>query len=231
MDPPPTASGRGRPRPPRGRRRASLATAALAWLAVACGGSSFDPTTPCTADGRAAGAYPALEALVPGGFEGRPPDRLDSGRNCSPNALGSLVTHQVAELRFAGGTWDLGGSNGVSLVVLEAEGLQAAWVAEFYESGARAGRRTEDVRATSDVLPDGRTAARVDTLNGESFQTVLVWGDGDHVRVVIVASFIREVETKAAHEAVVDAAAAATIAAKAPGTEAIATRPSRLSGI
>lgn len=178
---------------------------------VACGAPPFDPSGACTADGRAAGAYPALEALVPPKFEGRTPDSLDSGRNCSDAALGTLAARGIDELRFAGGIWDLGSGGGVTLAVLEAPGLQPDWVAEFYEAGARSGRRVEDV-TVSETIVGGRPAARIDALNGESFQTVVVVPDAaDLVRVVIVASAIREVQTRAAHDEVVGAAVTALL--------------------
>ena len=44
-----------------------------------------------TADGSAPGAYPELEELVPPSFEERAPDRLDSGRNCTDENLGTLA--------------------------------------------------------------------------------------------------------------------------------------------
>ena len=184
-------------------------------LASGCGQGSFDPTGPCNADGRAAGAYPELEALVPGEFRGRAPDRLDSGRNCTTTALATLALHEVSELRFAGGIWDLGSSSGVTLAVFEAPreapGLEAAWMAEFFEAGARTARRVESVDVRSIVLPDGAAASRIDALNGESYQTVVVWPDGERVRAALVASFIREVSTKEAHEAVVTEAIAAAL--------------------
>jgi hypothetical protein len=59
-------------------------------------------------------------------------------------------------------------------------------------------------------LPDTTTAFRLDTLNGESYQTVVVWPDGKRVRVAIAASSVRRVKSKADHEALVrDALAAA----------------------
>ena len=183
-------------------------------LASGCGQGTFDPSGPCTADGRAAGAFPELEALVPPEFRGRAPDRVDSGRNCTTTALATLALHNVSELRFAGGIWDLGSSSGVTLAVFDAPrdeaGLEAAWMAEFFEAGARTARRVESVDARSIVLPDGEAASQIDALNGESYQTVVVWPDGDRVRVALVASFIREVSTKEAHEAVVTEAIAAS---------------------
>jgi hypothetical protein len=180
-------------------------------VASSCAGATFDPSGPCKTDGRAAGAYPELEALVPREFQGRAPDKVDSGRNCTPTALATLALHDISEMRFAGGIWDLGSNSGVTLAVFEAPGLEAAWVAEFFEAGARTARRVESVDVRSIVLPDGAAASRIDALNGESYQTVVVWPDDERVRVAIVASFIREISTKAAHEEVVTDAIAAAL--------------------
>ena len=56
---------------------------------------------------------------------------------------------------------------------------------------------------------NGHPAFRIDALNGESYQTVIDWQDGDRVRVVLVASFIRDV-SKEQHEQHVQAALDAT---------------------
>jgi hypothetical protein len=190
--------------------RAIVVVAVVAGLA-GCAGSGFDPSGPCASDGRTAGAYPDLEAIVRTTFRGRSPDQLDSGRNCSPQALATLGAHGVTALRFAGATWDLGSSSGLTLAVLEAPDLDAAWVAEFYEAGARAAKNTESVEVRTVAIPDGRPGSRIDALNGESYQSVVVWSDGEHVRVALIASFIREVQTKEAHDAVVSEALAAAI--------------------
>jgi hypothetical protein len=208
---------------PQGVVRAFTTAGLLAFLIAtlsACASTQFDPTGPCTADGRAAGAYPDLEALIPRVFRGVAPNRVDSGRNCSEAALGSFVLHGVRELRFGGGTWDLGSGGGVSLAVFEAEGLEATWVNEFFETGARSARRTETVETGVTQLPDGSSAFRLDTLNGESFQTVIAWPDGERVRVALIASFIREVQTREGHDAIV---ADAVLAAFPP--VGIAMRP------
>lgn len=196
------------------RVRAVFAVAILAVLgalASGCAGATFDPSGPCNSDGRAAGAYPDLEALVPRDFQGRAPDRVDSGRNCTTAALATLALHDVTELRFAGAIWDLGSSSGVTLAVFDASRLEAAWVAEFFEAGARTARRVESVDVRTVTLPHGVAASRIDALNGESYQTVIVWPDDGRVRVALVASFIREVSTKEAHEAVVADAIAAAV--------------------
>ena len=194
------------------RLRLALAATALIAVVAGCSGATFDPSGPCTADGRAAGAYPALEALVPRELDGRPPMRVDSGRNCTAAALGSLVRHGVAELRFAGSTWEDGPNAGVTLAILEAPDLRADWVHEFYRLGAEAGRNTENV-TSSDMAIDGIDAERLDTLNGESFQTVVAWQDGDRVRVVLVASFIREA-SRTEHDAAVEDAVATVLGSR-----------------
>jgi hypothetical protein len=187
--------------------------AVLALVGAACG-AAFDPSGPCTTDGRAAGAYPSLEAMVPRELDGRAATRVDSGRNCTAAALGSLATHDVTELRYAGSTWDTGPNGGVTLAIFEAPNLRADWVHEFYKSGAESGRNTEQVTAAT-VDIGGRTGYRVDTLNGESYQTVVDWQDGDRVRVVLVASFIRDVPSKADHDDAVGRAIATALAADA----------------
>ncbi len=183
----------------------------LGALASGCAGATFDPSGPCNSDGQAAGAYPDLEALVPRSFQGRAPDRVDSGRNCTTGALATLALHNVTELRFAGAIWDLGSSSGVTLAVFEAPGLEASWMAEFFEAGARSARRVESVDAGPMQLSDGTAATRIDALNGESYQTVVVWPDGGRVRVALVASFIREIGTKDAHDVLVGEATAASL--------------------
>jgi hypothetical protein len=185
---------------------AVVVLAAMVVLAAGCEGARFDPSGPCSVDGRVAGAYPELEALTPRGFNGRAPDNVDSGRNCTPGALATLALHDVTELRFAGATWDLGPNSGVTLAVFDAPGLEAGWMAEFFEAGARTARRVETVDVRPMDLPDGTDAIRIDALNGESYQTVVVWPDHGRVRVALIASFIREISTKQAHEDVVNVA-------------------------
>lgn len=193
------------------RRFRLLAIAAITAIAVAiagCAASTFDPATPCTEDGRFPGAYPALEEALPPQHAGRPPDSRDSGRNCEPGSLGTLARHGVDELRYAGSIWDLSAGAAVSHALLEADGLDPAWVAEFYEEGARAGRRVEEVTVSEVALGDVE-GTRIDALNGESYQTVVVGPadtDEDHVRVVIVANPVRQIQTRDAHDRVVAAA-------------------------
>lgn len=178
----------------------------LSAAVVGCGptGPSFDPTGPCVADGQAEGAYPDLEAAIPTTLRGERPARLDSGRSCSAGNLGTLAGRGVTELRFAGGLWEVGDQSGVTIARFTAPGLASTWMAEFYEAGARAGRRTEDIEVTRPPIHGG-PGWRLDTLNDESFQTIVVWPDEEPgaVWVVLAASGIREVTTREAHESVV----------------------------
>src|SRR5262245_44647207 len=74
--------------------RAALATLALVLTLGACSApaASFDPTGPCSGDGATPGAYPELEALIPKTYHDAAPELLDSGRNCTPENLGSLAS-------------------------------------------------------------------------------------------------------------------------------------------
>jgi hypothetical protein len=132
------------------------------------------------------GAYPDLEARIPTTYEGRGPDRLDSGRHCTETNLGSLAAAGFDEVRFAGGTWDFGGQRAAALVVFQADGLTADRIAEFYESSAVAADRTQVTRISTPTLA-GRSGHRLDTSTGSRTQTVLTWpaADPDIVNVVI----------------------------------------------
>ena len=198
-------------------RRALAAAAALMLSLVLAGcGSSFDPTGPCTADGSAPGAYPELEATVPKLFAGSGPSGVDSGRACTSTGLGTLATHGVKELRFAGATWTTGTDSGLSLALFTtADGttLDPAWLAEFYEAGARQGKNVQSVDSVAYPVSPSVTGSRLDVLNGESYQSVVVWERDGRVAVAVIADFIREIQTKEAHDKVVRAAVDAFAAA------------------
>ena len=195
-----------------------LVAVLLAVLVTACSGSpaaSFDPNAPCGVDGRVAGAYPDLEARLPTSFEGAGPAMVDSGRHCSEAALGSLIAHKVSNVQFAGAVWDLGGGAGISSAIFRLPGadLPADWISEFYDIGARTAKRTENIEASSPIIPGPGQIFRLDTLNDLSFQTVLVWQDGSVVRVVLIGTPVSPSATRAAHDDLVDRAAAATVVA------------------
>jgi hypothetical protein len=189
-----------------------LAAALLALVGVvaACGPAtpSFSAGGPCVVDGRTPGTYPALEALLPLGLIERSPDKRDSGRSCSNMALGTLVSHDVHDLRFAGATWDNGGGKATTIAVLALPGrdLPVAWAEEFYEIGARTARRTDLIETTRPTIA-GITVFRLDTLNDLSFQTVLVWPDGPIARVVLVATPVSAATSRKMHDGRVEEAA------------------------
>jgi hypothetical protein len=165
-----------------------LLLANVMFALVGCAGGaqpSFDPTGPCTVDGRAPGAYPDLEARVPRTYRETSPATLDSGRNCSEEVLGSLA-ESIDELRFAGATWSFGGERALALVVFTAPGLSAPDVAEFYEQSARTTPRME-ILAEAEPIVAGRPGWRLDAKRVERLQTVVVWpaADDDVVNVII----------------------------------------------
>jgi hypothetical protein len=155
---------------------------------IACGsdGPSFDPSGPCVTDGSAAGAYPDLEARIPTEFEGKGPETLDSGRNCSAENLGNLASLGIDEIRFAGGTWGFGGNRAAAIVVFSAPGLRADAIADFYAGSADAANRTTITGQSTSTMA-GATVRRLDSTTGERVQTVVVWPgrEPDLVNVVI----------------------------------------------
>lgn len=201
---------------PRGPSRASRRVAigvgaalAVAALLAGCGGEIFDPDGPCTADGSAPGAYPELEAVVPTALNGSPPSDLDSGRACTPAGLGTLATHGVNEMRFAGATWAESSDSGTSLAVFtdpDGPAMQPAWMAEFYEAGARAASKVDSIATSEYPVGPSLIGRRVDVLNGESFQTIVVWERDGRTAAALVANAIREIQTREAHDRDVRAA-------------------------
>ncbi len=163
--------------------------------------STFDPTGACTSDGRAPGAYPTLEALVPRHLFGTPPASLDSGRNCSSTNLGSLADHGIREVRFAGGRWDRSPTSGVTLAVFQGDGLTAEMMGEWYEATARLSSKTAGLKPSRPIV-DGRQAYRLDLLASEVPQTVICWpsADGRTVQVVLGAG-VPESDIEAAVQA------------------------------
>jgi hypothetical protein len=167
---------------------ALLGAVVLAGCGPASVYSSFDPAAPCSADGRFPGAYPALEARLPATFQGRSPDTLDSGRNCTATELGTLAGHGISEVHFAGASWFLSGNAGVTLAMFTGQGLTAEWLGEWYEASARAASNTREIDPTRPKVGSVQ-AYRLDTLNGESVQTIIDWQvpGSDAIYVVIAA--------------------------------------------
>ena len=191
QDAPPAANARDSGYPvsvPRSSLIRFLALAAVLFVAGCSAGpaASFDPTGPCSTDGRAVGAYPDLEALVPPGFRGAPPDSLDSGRNCTAGNLGALASQGISEVRFAGGTWTFGAERALVLAVFRTNGLTAESLDAFYTQSAHEAARTEIVGRSAPTI-GGRPGRRLDTKTGVRLQTVVVWPAvaRDSVNVVI----------------------------------------------
>jgi hypothetical protein len=177
---------------------------AAALLVAACAptlpSASFDPATPCdgTARQQMKGAYPDLEARIPLELEGRPAASRDSGRFCSAETLGSVFGAGVTEVRFGGGIWEVGERGGIQLGAFEGDGLTPALLAEEYRLAADRSRRTEAVRATT-LEVAGRPAWRIDAVNGNSRQAIVVWGSADGAVVqTVVAADISESQLQAA---------------------------------
>lgn len=176
----------------------------IAALVAACGpeqaSASFDPATPCNGAARQQmkGAYPALEDRIPLEIEGRPAASRDSGRFCAAETLGSVYEAGVTEVRFGGGIWEAGERGGIQLGAFEGDGLTPALLAEEYRRAADASRRTEAVRATT-LEVAGRPAWRIDVVNGNSRQAIVVWGSADGAVVqVVVAADVDETELQGA---------------------------------
>jgi hypothetical protein len=197
----------------------SVVVTVLALLVLAgCaspGQAAATPFGPCGEDARAAGAYPHLEAQLPTtlGEGGRAPDSVDSGRSCSDQALGTFRQHGVTELRFAGATWNEGNGNGTAIAVFAAPDgaptLQKAWVEEFYEAGAQAGKKTDNIETSRPVMAGAGEVFRIDTLNDLSLQSVVTWQVDGATHVVIVATEVTPSADRAAHDVRVATAVAA----------------------
>jgi hypothetical protein len=173
---------------------------AVAACAPELASASFDPAAPCdgTARQQMNGAYPDLEARIPLEVDGRPAASRDSGRFCSAETLGSVFEAGVTEIRFGGGIWEVGERGGIQLGAFEGDGLTPALLAEEYRLAADRSRRTEAVRATT-LEVAGRPAWRIDAVNGNSRQAIVVWGSADGAVVqTVVAADVNESQLQAA---------------------------------
>ena len=178
--------------------RRSLIVAAAGLLVAACAGSSpppFDPATPCGGvdSQEMKGAFPDLEARIPIQIDGQAADLRDSGRFCAKATLGTLWDAGIHESQFGGGIWILKptagtAAAGLQLSVFRAPGLTAQLLADEYTSGAHATRLVSVVSATNEQV-NGRPGFRINLLNGDSNQAIVVWpsADGAVIQVVIGA--------------------------------------------
>jgi hypothetical protein len=170
------------------RPRTLLLVAVLVLSACSSGQAattSFDPKSACTTDGRFAGAYPDLEALVPATYRGDRPESLDSGRNCTAAQLGSLAAAGIREVEFGGGTWTFGAERALVMAVFRGDGLDADKLAAFYAAGAAANSRTTIDAQTAPTVA-GRPGHRLDTTTSERSQTVVTWPSAQPKMVNVV---------------------------------------------
>ncbi len=186
---------------PRANTLAALLAAGL--VVAACSGSgdtTFDPAAACDPAAREQmpGAYPDLEARIPMLIDGEGAASRESGRFCSKETLGSVYDAGVTEVRFGGGIWEVGERGGIQLGAFEGDGLTPELFAEEFRRAADASRRTEAVRATT-LEVDGRPAWRIDVVNGNSRQAIVVWGSADgEVTQSVIAADVDEAQLQAA---------------------------------
>jgi hypothetical protein len=200
--------------------RAVLLALTVGLLVLGCGASaSFQPEGACVADGRATGLYPDLEALLPREPVDAGSMTVDSGRNCSDDRLGTLKSHGLTDLRFAGVTSTLDAGYSSVIAVFRAgpgqPALQPEWMDEFYETSARATTKTENIEISHPTYELAGEVYELSTLNDLSYQTVVVWPGAHVIHVVIVATPVRPGgltradHDKAVRDAVLTAAKAA----------------------
>jgi hypothetical protein len=202
---------------PRGRRAAAplffvlvgmaIALPLLAFISRSNDGppepAPFDPAAPCAGADRQMwpGSYPELEARIPGEIAGVAPDRVDSGRFCSPASLGTIYESGITEVRFAGAQWSIGDASSLEVGVFSGPGLRAEALFGEYRRSAEA---TEGVTVSSagEVEVDGRTAYRLELVRGDSRQVIVVWPSAD-------GSAVQTITGLDVKDALIDAAIAA----------------------
>jgi hypothetical protein len=180
--------------PPRISLGTVVSAGFLAVVLTGCGSAdipvvTFDPASACTTDGRQPGAYPALEGLLPKSYDGKAPTRVDSGRNCTTEALGTLADDGITGVEFAGATWELSGTTGLTAAVFQGKGLDTKELFNFYRDSGGTDRHTEKM-STSNLAVGGKAGRRLDILASDGTgQTVVVWpsDQADTVFVLLAA--------------------------------------------
>ena len=79
-------------------------------------------------------------------------------------------------------------------------------------------KNVQSLEASDFQVEPSIVARRIDVLNGESFQSVVVWERGGRIETAVIADFIREIQTREAHDKVVRDAVDAWAKAGAVGT-------------
>ena len=149
---------------------------------------------------QAPGFYPDLEALLPRSLGGKPPDVRDSGRYCSAVKLGTLFTRDgYREVRFAGAVWpSQDQSAGVSTVVYRAAGLTADQVADSFAVAAGGAQNVTRVLTTPTTI-EGRAGIRLEVINQDTTQVVVVWpAEASGTIDIVLGSGAQEAQIEAA---------------------------------
>lgn len=135
----------------------------------------------------ASGFYPELEALLPAAVEGQAPIQKDSGRYCSAAKLGTLFTRDDhPEVHFAGAVWPgTNNTTGVSTVIFQAAGLTMDQVADSYAVAAGDASNVTRVVSSAETI-HGRSGVRLEVINQDTTQLVIVWPGATPGRVDIV---------------------------------------------
>lgn len=171
---------------------------AIGLVLAACSGTpqaAADPAAPCNGVDvqERPGFYPDLEAYLPAQLDGASPANRISGRYCSRKTLGTLLDGGIPEEQYAGATWQITDQSGVSIVVYRAPGLGPRLVADAFRAGAEASRNGKSFVASS-VRVLGRDGYRLDVVNGDQRQVVVIWpsADGSVVHAVIGSDVAEE---------------------------------------
>jgi hypothetical protein len=90
-------------------------------------------------------------------------------------------------------------------------------MAEFYEAGARAGKKVSNVETSRASVDGAGETWRLDALNDLSFQTIVTWQDEELVRVVLIATIVGPDASRLAHDELVASAIRASVEASSAG--------------
>ncbi len=170
---------------PRSPHRAIALAAALlvaSFALAGCGaGASPNPASACNgADEQSyAGFYPDLERLLPTHVGSQALQQVRSGRYCSSNTLGSLVSVGIHELQFAGGALPdpKNRASGVGLVVYRATGMTLNQLADAQANGAGGTQDASGIVAQRTTIA-GRTGIRIDVSVQAGPEMIFVWPEG-----------------------------------------------------
>jgi hypothetical protein len=201
------------------RRRIVLLGVAAGMLSTACAGTPASSSAGACADLQTPGVFPELERLVPRSVGDTAVTRLESGRSCSDQALGSLAGAGIHELRFAGAVvrFSLDDSTGVTVSVYRAPGLTIDLLADVFANGAGTSRSVSGVHAARSVI-GGRAGVRIDAIAAGQDETVFVWPSAEPETFdAVIAIGAREGEIVTAVQAFAPGLPAPSAGTPAPG--------------